>query len=321
MKILVTGGAGFIGSNVVDAYIEAGHSVAVVDNLSSGKAANLNPLAEFYLTDVRSEEIKKVFEIERPEVVNHHAAQISVPASVEDPRRDAEVNVIGFINVLEAAVRSQTRKVVFISSGGAVYGEAAEYPTSEAYIPRPLSPYAITKYVSENYLDFYRHCHGLDYTVLRYANVYGPRQVPHGEAGVVAIFMDRLLKGSRCTLYHFEDDPRGMTRDYCHVRDVARANLLALSAGSGGAYNIGTSVATHTEDLFRAIYRGVKEAVPGLSDSLASPLRAGARPGDLRRSCLDIARAGRTLGWAPEITLEQGIRLTLEWRLKERKGE
>lgn len=313
MKILLTGGAGFIGSNVADAYIREGHEVVVVDNLSSGKLDNLNPKAKFYLLDVRSPELRKVFEMERPEIVNHHAAQMSVPASVEDPMFDADVNVRGFLNVLESARAVGTRKVVFISSGGAVYGEAEEYPTSEAYIPKPLSPYAITKFVSEHYLAFYRHQYGLDYTVLRYANIYGPRQVPHGEAGVVAIFMDRLLKHEPCTLYHFKDEPRGMTRDYCFVGDVARANLLALSNGSAEFFNIGTGVATHTLDLFTTIASALDAKRP-LKAELKTPGRAAARAGDLKKSCLKVGKAA-LLGWRPDVDLKTGIGLTLDWRM------
>lgn len=314
MKILVTGGAGFIGSNVVDAYIGAGHDVVVVDNLFSGKRANLNPKARFYLLDIRSPEVKKVFEHERPDIVNHHAAQMSVPASVEDPMYDADVNVRGFLNILEAARVNGTKKVIFISSGGAIYGEAKEYPTSERYIPIPMSPYAITKYVSEQYLAFYRHQHGLDYTVLRYANIYGPRQIPHGEAGVVAIFMDRLINGSPCTVNSFDDEPRGMTRDYCFVGDVARANLLALTRGSAEAYNIGTGVATHTADLFNGIYEAVRKKVPGLAPGLKKPGRGVARAGDLKRSCLDAGKAKTEFGWSPEVSLNEGIEKTLKWR-------
>lgn len=315
MKILVTGGAGFIGSNVVDAYIEAGHDVLVVDNLCGGKTANLNPKARFFLMDVRSAEIRKLFELERPDVVNHHAAQMSVPASVEDPLYDADVNVKGFINVLEAARTNGTKKVIFISSGGAIYGEAEdEYPASERCPAKPLSPYAITKLVSENYLAFYNHHYGLDYTVLRYANVYGPRQIPHGEAGVVAIFMDRLLAGRQCTLFHFDNEPRGMTRDYCFVGDVARANLLALDKGSRGAFNIGTGVATHTEDLFNSIYNAFKEKAR-LAPGLDKLNRAEARPGDLTRSCLNAAKAGDAFGWQPEVSLAEGTGRTVDWRL------
>lgn len=313
MKILLTGGAGFIGSNVVDAYIREGHEVVVVDNLSSGKLENLNPKAKFYLCDVRSPELKKVFEMERPEIVNHHAAQMSVPASVADPVFDADVNVCGFLNVLESARAFGTRKVVFISSGGAVYGEAEEYPTSEAYSPKPLSPYAITKFVSEHYLAFYKHQYGLDYTVLRYANIYGPRQIPHGEAGVVAIFMDRLLKSEPCTLYHFKDEPKGMTRDYCFVGDIARANLLALNNGSADFFNIGTGVATHTLDLFATIASALDARRP-LSAGLKNPGRSAARAGDLKKSCLKVDKAA-LLGWRPEVDLEKGIALTLDWRM------
>ena len=315
MKILVTGGAGFIGSNVVDAYIGAGHDVAVVDNLFSGKRRNLNPKARFYLLDIRSQEVKKVFEHERPDIVNHHAAQMSVPASVEDPMYDADVNVRGFLNVLEAARSNGTKKVIFISSGGAIYGEAKEYPTSEKYQPVPMSPYAITKFVSEQYLAFYRHQYGLDYTVLRYANIYGPRQIPHGEAGVVAIFMDRLLNGSRCAVNSFDEEPRGMTRDYCFVGDVARANMLALSKGSEQAFNIGTGVATHTADLFGEIYEAVRKKVPGLDSGLKTPDRGVARAGDLKNSCLNAGKAKTGLGWSPEVALREGIEKTLDWRM------
>lgn len=315
MKILVTGGAGFIGSNVVDAYIKEGHDVVVVDNLFTGKRENLNPGARFYLMDVRSEEVKKVFEHERPDIVNHHAAQMSVPASVEDPIFDADVNVKGFLNVLEAARRHGTKKVIFISSGGAIYGEAREYPTTEASVPMPLSPYAVTKAVSEQYLAFYRHQYGLDYTVLRYANVYGMRQVPHGEAGVVSIFMDRLLNSNPCTLYHFDDEPRGMTRDYCFVSDIARANVLALTKGSAEAFNIGTGAATHTLDLFEAVFDSVKKKVKGLPMEMRAPKRGAARAGDLKRSCLKVDKAATGLGWRPQVRLNEGIELTLGWRM------
>ncbi len=317
VKILVTGGAGFIGSNVVDAYIQAGHDVAIIDNLSTGKIKNLNPKARFYLLDIRSAEVKKVFELERPAVVNHHAAQMSVPASVADPIYDADVNVKGFLNVVEASRACNVKKVIFISSGGAIYGDSDEYPTSENAMPSPLSPYAITKSVAEDYLSFYNRQWGLDYTVLRYANVYGPRQIPHGEAGVVAVFMDRLLNKTPSALYHFEDEPRGMTRDYCFVGDVVKANVLALAKGSGGVYNIGTGKPTHTLDLFNAIYQAVKERVPDLPPSLAAPSRGPARPGDIGRSCLNVYKAGAELGWKSVVTLKRGIERTLDWRMKD----
>ena len=316
MKVLVTGGAGFIGSNVVDAYIEAGHEVVVVDNLYTGRRENIHPKARFYLMDIRSRELYKLLEYERPEVINHHAAQISVPASVRDPIFDASVNIEGFINVLEAARRVKTHKIIFISSGGAIYGEAKEYPTSEAYPPQPLSPYAIAKAVSEDYLAFYQHQYGLDYTVLRYANIYGPRQIPNGEAGVVAIFMDTLLQDRPCTIYHFSSEPGGMIRDYCYVGDVVRANLLALERGSRTAVNIGTGKETQTQTLFETIFEAVSRRHP-MNNALRMPDRAPARPGDIQKSCLNIDLARTVLGWIPEIDLVDGIKKTLDWRIGE----
>ncbi|PXF54571.1 MAG: UDP-glucose 4-epimerase [Deltaproteobacteria bacterium] len=314
MKILVTGGAGFIGSNVADAYIEAGHEVVVVDNLYTGKRENLHPEARFYLMDIRAPEIRKLLEYERPEVINHHAAQISVPASVEDPGFDASVNIEGFINLLEGARRVGTHKVIFISSGGAIYGEAEEYPTSEDCSLQPLSPYAITKAASESYLHFYGHQYELDYTVLRYSNIYGPRQIPHGEAGVVAIFMDRLLENRPCTLFHFPSEPEGMIRDYCYVGDVVEANLLALEAGNKKAVNIGTGKETRTQLLFETIF-DVISSRRLLSNSLMTPDRTLARPGDLKKSCLKINLAEDVLGWKPRTVLSEGIEKTLDWRM------
>jgi len=225
------------------------------------------------------------------------------------------VNIKGFLNLLEACVRADVEKVIFISSGGAIYGEAAEYPTSEKYMPNPLSPYAVTKYSSEHYLDFYRHQYGLEFTTLRYANVYGPRQVPHGEAGVVAIFMDNLMKNATSTVNHFPDDDKGMIRDYCYVGDVVKANLAALEKGKGDFFNIGTGAGTRTLDLYNTIFKAFKKARPQVPDELSIVVRQVARPGDLERSCLVVKKARRILGWEPETNLEEGIRKTLEWRL------
>ncbi len=320
MKIMVTGGAGFIGSNVVDGYVAAGHDVVVVDDLSAGKRANVHPEARFFKMDVRSREAADLVMEERPDVLNHHAAQISVPDSVRDPVLDADINIRGLLNLLEAAVRAKTRKVIFISSGGAIYGEATEYPTSEAYAPRPLSPYAVSKVACENYLAYYRHQWGLDYVTLRYANIYGPRQIPHGEAGVVAIFMDNLLRGDPSTLYHFPEDEEGMIRDYCYVGDVVTANLLALERGSGESVNIGSGEGTKTGRLYDLVYRAVEEARPGTGSALAQPKKALARPGDLQRSTLRVGKAWDVLGWKPVCSLPQGLRKTLEWRLREPNG-
>ena len=313
MKILVTGGAGFIGSNVVDGYIEKGHTVVVVDNLFTGKKENLNPAATFCEVDIRSTEVRKIIEKERPEVVNHHAAQISVPASVQDPSFDADVNVKGLINILEASRKNGVRKVVFISSGGAIYGEADQYPTTENYSPEPLSPYAITKFASEYYLSYYHHQWGLDYTILRYANIYGPRQIPQGEAGVVAIFMSRLMNNQPCTLYHFPEEPSGMIRDYCFVGDVVKANLLALEQSDNDTFNIGTEKEINTLDLFQIIFEEVKKVKKDLDDKLREPKREPARPGDIAKSCLVIEKASSGLGWKPETSLAEGTKATLEW--------
>ena len=315
MKILVTGGAGFIGSNVVDTYIENGHEVVVVDNLFTGKVENLNPEAKFYLMDIRAQEFHKLLEYERPDIINHHAAQISVPGSVVDPQFDASVNIKGFINILEGARSYGTKKVIFISSGGAIYGEAAEYPTTENYPPQPLSPYAISKAISENYLAFYRHHYGLDYVVLRYANIYGPRQIPYGEAGVVSIFMERLLAGKPCMLFHYPGDLQGMIRDYCYVGDVVKANLLALDSEIDMAFNIGTGVETKTQTLFETIFDLVNDVI-SIDPSLRKPVRAEARPGDLTKSCLNIDLAMNKLGWRPETDLKQGLENTLKWQIK-----
>ncbi len=321
MKILVTGGAGFIGSHVVDAYIKEGHDVVVIDDLSSGKEANVNAQAKFYKTDIRSEELFDVVASERPDIINHHAAQISVPASVENPVLDSDVNIRGLLNVLEAARKNQVRKIIFISSGGAIYGDVDEFPTSEESPVKPMSPYAVAKFCAEKYLDFYWHQYELDYTVLRYANVYGPRQIAHGEAGVIAIFMDNLISGAPSKLNHFPDDPLGMTRDYCYVGDIAEANKAVLENGHCKAYNIGTGVPTHTRELFDIIYGTLKEKLPGLAPELASPELEKARAGDLKRSCLKIGKAMDELGWRPKTSLLKGIRETLNWRLAAALGK
>jgi UDP-glucose 4-epimerase len=320
-RVLVTGGAGFIGSHVVDACIAAGYDVAVVDNLSTGRMANLNPAARFYEIDIRSDDLDAVFRQEKPDIVNHHAAQMSVPDSVRDPKFDADVNVLGFLNLMECAIRHQVKKTIFISSGGAIYGEADIYPTPGTYPPKPLSPYAITKLIAEHYLQFYRHQYGMDYTVMRYANIYGPRQIPKGEAGVVAIFIENLLAGRPSVINAYPDEPRGMERDYCFVQDVARANILVMAPGNttGEVYNIGTGIPTKTADLYDIIYNAYHAANIHLhpnhvqDPTLAAPRREPARKGDLTRSCLNIEKARSMLSWKPSVNLIDGIRKTLAW--------
>lgn len=313
MKILVTGGAGFIGSNVVDGYIEKGHSVVIADNLYTGKRENINRSATFYETDIRSSEMESIIKKEKPDIINHHAAQISVPASVENPIFDADVNIKGFINILETSRKNDVKKIIFISSGGAIYGEAGQYPTTESYSPKPLSPYAISKFVSEHYLNYYNHQWGIDYTILRYSNIYGPRQIPHGEAGVVAIFMDLLMKNKPCTLYHFSDEPFGMVRDYCFVGDIVRANILALDHGTNDNFNIGTGKETNTMNLFKIIFEEIKKIKTDLDHKISDPETQIARPGDIPKSCLVIDKAKTALGWQPEVSLKKGIKSTLEW--------
>ena len=313
MKILITGGAGFIGSNVADGYLKEGHQVIVVDNLYTGKMENVNPSVKFYGSDIRSRKIEKIIKEEKPDIINHHAAQMSVPASVEDPVFDADVNIRGLLNLLQNSVKYKVKKFIFISSGGAVYGDASEYPTSEEYPPVPLSPYAISKFVSEYYLNYYRHQFGLKYTILRYANVYGPRQIPHGEAGVVAIFMSNLWNKQGSNLYHFPEDDKGMIRDYCYVGDIVKANIKALTNGENDVLNIGTGKGTRTHELYDIIFNAVKGKQPGIPDELSKPSRYHARSGDITRSCLAVKKAKDILSWAPETDLEKGIRLTLGW--------
>ncbi len=310
MKILVTGGAGFIGSTIVDAYLKEGHEVVVVDNLHSGRLENLNPRAKFYLLDIRSAELAKVFELEQFDVINHQAAQKSVPASVENPKLDADINISGTLNLLELAVEHKVKKIIFGSTGGALLGDADIIPTPETAPVNIISPYALTKYAGERYLDIYARTYGLKYTVLRYANVYGPRQVAEGESGVTPIFLENLLNDKPSTLYAYEHMPEGCTRDYVYVGDVARANVLALAKGDNTVFNIGTGQEISTS----RVYKLLQEAT-GKKDV---PLFAGGeRVGDLERSALSIERAKEQLGWEPQVGFAEGLALTVEYFKKQ----
>jgi UDP-glucose 4-epimerase len=300
MRILVTGGAGFIGSHVVDHYVAAGHQVTVLDNLSSGRRRNLHRKARFIRGDVRSRRVVESLAGKMFDVVNHHAAQIDVRKSVADPGFDAEVNILGLLNLLELARRSRARKFIFSASGGTYYGECRG-PARETQEPRPLSPYGITKMCGEYYIRAYSALHGLNYTVFRYGNVYGPRQDPHGEAGVVAIFSQRMLAGEPVTIF---GDGR-QQRDYVFVGDVARANLLALSRGHRDVFNVGTSRATSVNELFSHL--------KSLTRYPAKAVYRPARPGELMRSCVDIRKAARGLGWKPRHSILQGLEETVNF--------
>jgi len=305
MRILITGGAGFIGSNITDAYLAAGHDVAVVDDLSSGSADNVDPRARWYRVDIRDAALDAVFAEERPEVVCHHAAQVSVRRSVESPQTDADVNVLGSLNVFEAARRHGTRRIVFASTGGAIYGEQTGPPADETHPCRPRSPYAVAKLAIEHYLDYFRVTFGLEAVVLRYANVYGPRQDPHGEAGVVAIFMQRILAGLAPTI--FGDGEQ--VRDFVYVEDVVAANLAALrvavAAEDMAIFNIGTGRATSVNALWRVIQPLARPRVGAYHE----PVRSG----DVRRSVLDPSRAAGQLGWRPAVGIEEGLARTWAW--------
>jgi UDP-glucose 4-epimerase len=307
-KILVTGGAGFIGSHVADAYVSAGDSVWIVDDLSSGKETNLPAGARFFRMDIRDPALDAVFrDAGGFDVISHHAAQIDVRISVNDPRRDAAVNVDGFLNVAECALRHGCGRLVFVSSGGVVYGEPELRPTPETMPKRPLSPYGVSKLTAELYLHYYANVRGLDYAAVRYSNVYGPRQDPHGEAGVVAIFSTRINAGTPLTI--FGDGEQ--TRDYVFVGDVVAANLLVAATElpapeslDARAFNVGTGVETSVNTLART-----------LMDAAGRPVAvqyADARPGELLHSCLDAGRL-RRLGWAPAVTLRQGLERTYRY--------
>jgi UDP-glucose 4-epimerase len=306
MRILVTGGAGFIGSAVTDAYLAAGHDVAVVDDLSAGGATNLDARARLYRVDVRSPELHEVFADERPEVVSHHAAQVSVRRSVEDPYGDASVNLLGSLNVFEAARRHGARRVIFASTGGALYrDEQAGVPADETRPCRPRTPYAVAKCSVENYLDYFSATFGLEAVALRYANVYGPRQDPHGEAGVIAIFVQRILAGVAPTI--FGDGEQ--VRDFVYVGDVAAANRAALDApappGEALVVNIATGIGTTVNAVWRTIELLTRTAVHVYHEP--------ARSGDVRWNVLDAARAHAVLGWTAQVSVEDGLRRTWEW--------
>jgi len=301
VKIAVTGGAGFIASHVVDAYLDGGHEVHVIDDFSTGQNVNVNSQATLHRVDIAEKEAARLIEQIKPDVLNHHAAQMDVRHSVADPMFDARVNILGFINLLEACKNSGVKKIIFASSGGAVYGEQKVFPAPESHDTEPASPYGVSKRAGELYLSYYRQAFGLPYIALRYANVYGPRQSAQGEAGVVAIFLSALLAGKTPVI---NGDGR-QTRDYVYVGDVVAANVAALQSSFIGPINIGTGVETDVV----TIYQHLRQAVGSPIEAQHGP----AKPGEQRRSCLDAGCAAQILGWRPQMTLKDGLRHTVDY--------
>lgn len=302
MKVLVTGGAGFIGSHIVDRLIDKGYEVVVVDNLCSGKERNINKKAKFYKLDIQDLKLEPIFQEERPDYVSHQAAQIDVRRSVSDPIFDARVNVLGTINVLQNCVKYKVKKVIFASSGGAIYGEQETFPAPETHPLRPISPYGITKLVTEHYLYYYKTIHGLNYVALRYANVYGPRQDPFGEAGVVAIFIQKMLNGEQPII----NGDGQQTRDFVYVGDVVEANILAMgNEVSENVFNIGTGIEISVNQIFNHIREIIN---PSIEERHGPP-----KLGEQQRSVIDYARAKRILHWQPNTSIIDGLKKTLEY--------
>jgi UDP-glucose 4-epimerase len=302
MRMLVTGGAGFIGSHVVDRFIALGHEVAILDNLATGQREFVNPKARFYEIDLTDgAAVERCVAEWKPVVVDHHAAQIDVRHSVDDPVFDARTNILGALELLQACRRHAVRKLIYASTGGALYGEGRQLPASEEHAINPESPYGASKHAVEHYLVLWKLLHGLDYTVLRYPNVFGPRQNPHGEAGVNAIFIGLMLHGKRPRIFGSGE----AQRDYLYVDDVVEANVLALDQGGGETVNIGTGIGTSVNQVFREL-----KSILGFA---GEPVYEAARPGEVQKIYLDASRAKQVLGWAPKVTFHAGLERTVAW--------
>lgn len=302
MKILVTGAAGFVGSHIADAYVEAGHDVVSIDDLSRGRKENINPKCRFYACDIRDREaVKNIFSAEKPVIVNHHAAQMDVRRGVREPLFDAEVNILGGINMIEAAVANGVSRIIYAGTAGAGYGEPDRLPVSEDYPVNPITPYGISKHTIEHYLFTFRFLYGLDYVVVRYGNVYGPGQSSQGEAGVFAIFSEQMLAGVQPVIYG--DGTK--VRDYVYVSDVVAANVAALDRGNGEIFNISSGVQTTDQEVF--------DLVRELLGKSVQPTYVPRRPGEIDRICLDISKAERLLGWKPQVSLLDGARRTVAY--------
>lgn len=299
VKVMVTGGAGFIGSHIVDALLNEKHDVVIVDNLSTGSRNNINPGARFYEVNICSSDIAHVFESERPQIVCHQAAQTVISRSVADPLFDANVNILGSVNLISNCLRYGVKKLIYASSGGAVYGEPEHLPATEQYPVNPLSQYGASKHTVEHYLHLYWLQHSLEYVSLRYSNIYGPRQNPSGEAGVIAIFTGQMLRSEQPTIFGKGDK----TRDYTYVADIAQANLLAMPAGKTGIYNIGTGVETSDRQIFDIVAQNVGYK--------GEPKHSPVRQGEIYRICLDSSKAKAELGWEPLTSVKNGIAQTV----------
>jgi UDP-glucose 4-epimerase len=304
MRILVTGGAGFIGSTIVDAYLAAGHEVAILDNLSTGREQNINPRAEFHRIDMRERDaVEKLFRENRFELVNHQAAQLDVRHSVRDPQFDAAQNVLGSLNVMQAGIEHGVRRFIFASTGGAVYGEQEQFPADESHPTNPISPYGVTKLTVEKYLNCFRHVHGIEYVVFRYTNVYGPRQNPHGESGVIAIFCDMMMRGEQPTI----NGTGEQTRDYVYVGDVVDAHVRALDhleRDGSGTFNLCTNTEITVNELFDALNR--------VFDNRFERKYGPPMPGEQMRSVCSFDHAERVLGWRPRMGFVEGLERTVE---------
>ncbi len=301
MKILVTGAAGFIGSQIADAFISSGHEVVIIDNLSTGRKHNVNPNATFYEKDITDKEIIKIFEKEKFDVVSHQAAQIDVRKSVADPVFDANTNILGTLNLLQASVKSGVKKFMFASTGGAIYGEQDYFPADEDHPTRPVSPYGITKLCIEKYLFYYHVQYKLNYTILRYANVYGPRQNPFGEAGVVAIFINKLLKCEQPTI----NGSGEQTRDYVFVGDVVKANVTTLPDEKSTIYNVGTSIETNVNQIFSKLNE--------LTGNLVEEKHGTQAKGEQMKSLITSDKLQSKFGWKPSTLLSDGLSKTVEY--------
>jgi UDP-glucose 4-epimerase len=309
VKILVTGGAGFIGSHVVDTFLNNGHEVVVVDDLSTGRRSNLNPAATFYQVDIRSPQMDEIFEAERPQFVDHHAAQMDVRRSIEDPLFDADVNVLGSIKLIELAKKYGVKRFIYISTGGAVYGEPEYLPCDELHPVNPICPYGASKHTVEHYLYMYKENYDLDYVVLRYPNVYGPRQDPHGEAGVVAIFTGQMLEGEQVVI----NGDGEQQRDFVYVEDCARANLIAMhSEYKNTIYNLGFGRGTSINEIFSNLKTITEYELPAVNGP--------AKVGETQRIYLEASRANQDLGWTPTVGLEEGLKKTVDY-FKTREAE